>query len=84
MESGGDAAKAKAVLGHKITVEPQVFARIVNSMESPVVVFCKPGSLGFTPAWQYLTSYKGFLFHTVSKVQLSYPNAEMFETKKIA
>lgn len=84
MEGGGDAAKAKAVLGHKITVEPAVFARIVNSMESPVVVFSRPGQLGFSPTWQYLTSYKGFLFHTVSKVELTYPNAEMFEAKKVA
>lgn len=83
MESGGDAAKAKAVLGHRVTVEPAVFARIVRSMESPVVIFSKPGQLGFSPAWQYLTSYKGFLFHTVSKVELSYPNAEMYEAKKM-
>jgi hypothetical protein len=83
LESGGDAAKAKAVLGHRISVDPAVFASIVNSMESPLVVFSKPGSLGFSPTWSYLTSYKGFLFHTVSKVKLSYPHAEMIETKKI-
>ena len=83
MEGGGAAAKAKAVLGNRITVEPAVFARIVNKMADPVVVFSRPGQLGFSPAWQYLTSYKGFLFHTISKVQLTYPNAEMIETKKI-
>ena len=83
LEGGGDAAKAKAVLGHRITVEPAVFAQIVRRMDNPVVVYSKPGQLGFSPVWQYLTSYKGFLFHTVSKVELSYANAEMFETKKM-
>ena len=83
MESGGDAARANAVLGHKVTVEPIIFTRIVRSMQSPVVVFSRPGQLGFTPTWQYLTSYKGFIFHTASKVELSFPNAEMYETKKM-
>ncbi len=83
MESGGDAARAKAVLGHKVTVDSVVFNRIVRSMQDPVVVFSRPGQLGFSPTWQYLTSYKGFLFHTTSKVELSFPNAEMYETKKM-
>lgn len=83
MDSGGEAAKAKAVLGHRVTVEPDVFAQIVRKMDNPVVVFTRPGQLGFTPTWQYLTSYKGFLFHTASRVELSYPNAEMFETKRM-
>jgi hypothetical protein len=83
LEGGGEAAKAKAVLGQKITVAPDEFMRIVSRMDRPVVVVNNPGSLGFTKSWQYLTSYKGFVFHTVSKNALSFPGCEMYEAKKI-
>jgi hypothetical protein len=83
LEGGGEAAKAKAVLGQKITVAPEVFMRIVSKMDQPVVVVNNPGSLGFSKSWQYLTSYKGFVFHTVSSNPLDFPGCEMFEAKKI-
>jgi hypothetical protein len=31
-----------------------------------------------------MTSYKGFLFHTVAKNELVFPNCELYEAKKIA
>ncbi len=83
MESGGAQAQAKAVLGPKITVTPADFVKVVRKMDSPVIVSVKPGSLGFSPTWQYLTSYKGFLFYTTSKDQLFFPNSEVYEAKKI-
>jgi hypothetical protein len=83
LESGNAAAQAKAVLGPKITVTAADFVKVVRKMESPVIVVTKPGSLGFSPAWQYLTSYKGFLFHTTSKDELFFPNCEVYEAKKI-
>ena len=76
MEGGGAAAQAKAVLGPKITVQPLDFMRIVAQINNP-------GGIGFSKTWQYLTSYKGFLFHTVSKKELTFDNCEIFEAKKI-
>jgi hypothetical protein len=83
LEGGGAAAQAKAVLGPKITVQPLDFMRIVAQMNRPVVVINNPGGIGFSKTWQYLTSYKGFLFHTVSKKELTFDNCEIFEAKKI-
>jgi len=76
-------AKAKAVLGPKITVDAVDFLKIVEKMDRPVVVINSPGGLGFSRTWQYLTSYKGFLFHTVSKKELAFENCEIYEAKKI-
>jgi len=83
MEGESGASQAKAVLGPKITVSPAEFLRVVSKMDKPVVVVNNPGGLGFSKSWQYLTSYKGFLFHTVSKAQLFFPNCEVYEAKKI-
>ena len=84
MEGGGAAAKAKAVLGPKITVEPIDFLRILAQLQKPVVIVNNPGSIGLSKTWQYMTSYKGFLFHTVSKRQLELGDCEIYETKKMA
>jgi hypothetical protein len=84
LESGNAAAQAKAVLGPKITISTPDFVKIVRKMESPVIIVNNPGSLGFSRTWQYLTSYKGFLFHTLSKSELFFPNCEVFEAKKIS
>ena len=59
------------------------FLKIVEKMDRPVVVINNPGGLGFNKTWQYLTSYKGFLFHTLSKKELAFENCEIFEAKKI-
>ena len=83
MESGKPTGHASAVLGPKITVSPAEFVKIVKKMESPVVIVSNPGNLGFSRTWQYLTSYKGFIFHTVSRDQLFFPNCEVYEAKKI-
>ena len=83
MEGGGAAAQAKAVLGPKITVSPNDFLKIVAKMDRPVIVVNNPGGLGFSKTWQYLTSYKGFLFHTVVKNGLFFQNCEVYEAKKI-
>ncbi len=83
MEGEDQNAKAKAVLGPKITVDVIEFLKIVEKMDRPVVVINNPGGLGFNKTWQYLTSYKGFLFHTLSKKELAFENCEIFEAKKI-
>jgi hypothetical protein len=84
LEGGGDQfAKARAVLGPKITVDVIEFMRIVEKMDRPVVVIHNPGGLGFSRNWEYLASYKGFLFHTVSRKQLAFMNCELYETKKM-
>jgi hypothetical protein len=83
LESGGAEAQAKAVLGPKITVRPEDFVRIVSQMDRPVVVINNPGTFGLSKTWQYLTSYKGFLLHTISKKELAFDNCEIFEAKKI-
>ena len=83
LEGGGAATQAKAVLGPKITVSPNDFLKIVGKMDRPVIVVNNPGGLGFSRTWQYLTSYKGFLFHTVSKSEMFFPNCEVYEAKKM-
>ena len=83
MESGGEAAQAKAVLGPKITVSTSEFIKIIGRMNNPVVVVNNPGGLGFSKSWQYLTSYKGFLFHTVSKEELTFRDCEVYEARKM-
>ena len=83
MEGGGDAAKAKVVLGHKVTVSTNDFLKIVGRMDRPVIVVNNPGGLGFSKTWQYLTSYKGFLFHTIAKEELIFRDCELYEAKKI-
>jgi hypothetical protein len=83
LEGGGEAAKAKAVLGQKITVTPEEFVKIISKMDQPVVIVNNPGGLGFSKTWQYLTSYKGFVFHTASKNEITFSGCEIYEAKKV-
>lgn len=83
LEGGDAASQARAVLGPKITVSPVEFLKVVARMDKPVIVVNKPAGLGFSKTWQYLTSYKGFLFHTVSKSELYFESCELYEAKKM-
>ncbi|MGA2666414.1 MAG: hypothetical protein ABSF83_15870 [Nitrososphaerales archaeon] len=83
MEGGNAASQAKAVLGPKITVTPVEFLKVVARMDKPVIVVSRPAGLGFSRTWQYLTSYKGFLFHTISKSELYFESCELYETRKM-
>jgi len=73
------AIKASGVL---IGVEPDQFQKILHRQEAPLVVEAIGGFRNRTR--QYLTSYKGFAFHTKTKDRVILPSrAEVVVAKKI-
>ena len=87
MGAGGAAAAAAAVQAIKasgavVRLEPEAFLRLVTRQEEPLIIRA-PG--GFLEArWQYLTSFRGFVFFTKSSEPLPLPGrAEVLEAKKI-
>ncbi|HEY3412693.1 MAG TPA: hypothetical protein VGM51_06515 [Armatimonadota bacterium] len=69
-EAGAAAAAAAAVanaikaMGAIVEVTPEDFTSIVARAEKPIVIVANGGWL--QPKHQYLTSYKGFVFHAHS------------------
>lgn len=63
-----NATKASGVI---VRVEPEEFAKIVNRVESPLVVYCQGGLISTNH--QYLTSYKGLAFFTKADDQIELP-----------
>ena len=73
------AVKASGVI---VRVTPENFAAILSRVEHPLVVHATGGI--FTTNYQYLTSYKGFAFHTKSNQPLALPlGAEVVAAKNI-
>jgi len=62
------AIKASGIL---LSVTPPEFNRILNRIESPLVVTAMSGF--WKTKYQYLTSYRGFAFFTTSDISLSLP-----------
>jgi hypothetical protein len=63
-----NAIKASGVV---VRVEPEDFANILRRVEKPMVIYNRYGV--FTTKHQYLTSYKGFAFHTKTTTQIDLP-----------
>jgi hypothetical protein len=87
--TGAEGAAAAAAIaqvikasGAVVRVEPEAFLHLVGRQEEPLVIRA-PG--GFLAArWQYLTSFKGFVFFTKSSEPLPLPGrAEVLAAKKI-
>jgi protein tyrosine phosphatase (PTP) superfamily phosphohydrolase (DUF442 family) len=80
--AGAEIAQAIKASGAIIKVEPVDFMTIVNSAESPLVVYCQGGF--FSTKFQFLTSYKGLIFYTKSATPITLPvSAEVVTAKKI-
>lgn len=75
-------ANAVKASGTLVRVEPDEFAKIVNKVDSPLVIYTEGGLISTNH--QYLTSYKGFAFYTKSDEQIGLPrNAEVIVADKI-
>ncbi|MDD5544498.1 MAG: hypothetical protein PHX83_15135 [Acidobacteriia bacterium] len=90
MSSGAEvvAARAAAAIqaikasGAIVRVEPEDFKNIVWKSEQPLVIMAEGGFL--SREYQYLTSYKGLIFFTKSKLPLELGNrAELMTAKSI-
>jgi hypothetical protein len=86
--TGAEGAAAAAMIqiikasGAVVRVEPQEFLRLVGRQEEPLVIRARGGFL--EARWQYLTSYKGFVFFVKSREPLPLPGrAEVLDARKI-
>lgn len=55
-----------------VKLDPHDFLKLINEKEGLLIVISQVGL--FTNHYQYLTSYKGFIFHCKSKEQLPLPS----------
>ena len=75
-------AQAIKASGAVVRLEPEAFLRLVGRQEEPLVIRAAGGFL--QARWQYLTSFKGFVFFTKSSHPLPLPGrAEVLEAQKI-
>lgn len=75
-------AEATKASGTIVKVEPDVFARLLTKIESPLVVYSEGGIISTNH--QYLTSYKGLAFFTKADEPISLPKAaEVIVAQKI-
>jgi hypothetical protein len=88
MVDGGAAAAAAAIAqaikasGAIVSVEPEEFAKIFRRAEKPLVVYTGPSF--FSRKHSYLLSYKGLVFHTKSREEISFSrDVEVVVAKKI-
>jgi len=86
--TAGAAAAAAAIAnaikasGAIVSVEPSDFEIILARMERPLVVSAEGGF--FSTKYQYLTSYKGLIFHTKTLQPLTLSSrVELIPSKKI-
>lgn len=54
-----------------VKLDSHAFLKLINDKEGLLIVISQTGL--FTNHYQYLTSYKGFIFHCKSKEQLPVP-----------
>ena len=66
-------AKAIKASGAVVRVSPEDFANILSRVETPLVIYNKGGF--FTTKYQYLVSYKGFVFYTKTSSQIDLPKS---------
>jgi hypothetical protein len=64
-------AQAVKASGAIVRVEPAEFLRLLDRADAPLVVVAYGGVL--QKRYQYLTGYKGLVFHTKSRDQLVLP-----------
>jgi len=75
-------AEAIKASGAIIRLEPDEFQKVLERMESPLVVIAEGGF--FSSKYQYLTSYKGLTFYCKSRTPLNLPTkSELIRSRKI-
>ncbi len=75
-------ANAIKASGSVVKVEPDEFRKILDKIDSPLVVESVGGF--FSVSYKYLTSYKGLAFYCKSPVQVEFDkNVEIITAKKI-
>jgi hypothetical protein len=75
-------AQATKASGAIVSVGPEDFSKIITRANKPLVVIYKGGV--FKANYQYLTSYKGLIFHTKSDRELILPgDVEVIAAKGI-
>jgi hypothetical protein len=82
--SAAHAAMIQAIRasGAIVRVEPRDFDRIVRKTPDALVIRARPAT--FSKHHQYLTSYRGFVFHTRTREQLQFASSvEIVEAKSI-
>jgi hypothetical protein len=77
--SGTQAIKASGAI---VTLDPYDFARLLKKTEKSLVVMAISGWRKHN--YQYISAYKGLIFYTKSKVELSFPSGtELITSKQI-
>ena len=75
-------ANAVKASGAIVQVKPRDFAVILDKTKDPLVVISRGGL--FSTSYQYLTAYKGLIFHTKTKTALELPSSvEAIQADKI-
>ncbi|HJZ83239.1 MAG TPA: hypothetical protein VKD91_22920 [Pyrinomonadaceae bacterium] len=75
-------ANAVKASGTVVRIEPQEFAKILNKIDSPLVIYAEGGVISTNH--QYLVSYKGFAFYTKADDLIELPrNTEVIVAEKI-
>ncbi len=75
-------ARAIKASGAIVSVEPDDFLYILTKGSRPIVIMATGGIVRVN--YQYLTSYRGFVFHTKSRAPLVLPHdAEIIAANKI-
>ena len=68
--------------GAIVRVEAREFERIVRKVDEAIVIRARPGM--FSKHNQYLTAYRGFVFHTRTRDDLQFASSvEIVEAKRI-
>lgn len=76
-------ANAVKASGAIVRVEPDAFQEILARCENPLVIQADYKSF-FTPTYQYLTAYRGFVFYAKSPKPIVIPEwCEIVQSKKI-
>ena len=75
-------AEAIKASGALIRIEPDDFERMIGRIEQPLVVHSVTGMR--KTKHEYMTSYRGFIFHAKSNTELHLPaGCETIQAKKI-
>lgn len=86
--AGGGAAVAVAIAeaikasGALVRIEPVDFDRMLRRMDAPLVIHAETGLR--KTKHEYMTSYRGFIFHTKTDTPIRLPDmCETIKAKKI-
>jgi len=71
-------ANATKASGAIVSMDPESFVKILNKVESPLVVVAKAGFMN--KKLRYLTSYRGLFFTTLSRGPIQHPSRTEFIT----